>query len=166
MIKKILLAAFIALPMCAFAQKFGVVSADQIMQSMPEAAEMNKVLESDSKKYETEFKNLTDELEKKYAEYQKLKDDASQPQSIKERREAELQDLNTKIQEFRNNAMQQLQKKQNELLQPIQEKVLNAIKAVGQKEGFTMIFQQEIPVYVGAGAEDITPKVKAQLGIK
>ena len=38
MIKKILLAAIIALPTCAFAQKFGVVDADAIMQSMPETA--------------------------------------------------------------------------------------------------------------------------------
>ncbi|MBO4379712.1 MAG: OmpH family outer membrane protein [Muribaculaceae bacterium] len=166
MIKKILLAAIIALPTCAFAQKFGVVDADAIMQSMPETAELQKVLTSDSQKYEAEFKNLQDEFEKKYAEYNKLKEDASQPQSIKERREAELQDLSNKIQEFRNNAMQQLQKKQTEMMQPIQQKVLTAIKSVGQKKGLTFILQNEIPVYVGTDVEDVTPAVKAELGIK
>ncbi|MBR4721933.1 MAG: OmpH family outer membrane protein [Muribaculaceae bacterium] len=166
MIKKILLAAIIALPTCAFAQKFGVVDADAIMQSMPETAELQKVLTSDSQKYEAEFKNLQDEFEKKYAEYNKLKEDASQPQSIKERREAELQDLSNKIQEFRNNAMQQLQKKQTEMMQPIQQKVLTAIKSVGQKQGLTFILQNEIPVYVGSDVVDVTPAVKAELGIK
>ena len=127
---------------------------------------MQKVLTSDSQKYEAEFKNLQDEFEKKYAEYNKLKEDASQPQSIKERREAELQDLSNKIQEFRNNAMQQLQKKQTEMMQPIQQKVLTAIKSVGQKQGLTFILQNEIPVYVGSDVVDVTPAVKAELGIK
>ena len=166
MIKKFLLAAIIALPMCAFAQKFGVVSADAIMQSMPEITEIQKKLADASQKYEAEFKNLTDEMQKKYEEYQKLEKDATQPEGIKERRLSELQDLNKKIEDFRANASQQLQKQQADLMQPVQERVLKAIQVVGQKNGFTFILQNEIPVYIGTDVTDVTPLVKAELGIK
>ena len=166
MIKKFLLAAIIALPMCAFAQKFGVVSADAIMQSMPEIAEIQKKLADASQKYEAEFKNLTDEMQKKYEEYQKLEKDATQPEGIKERRLSELQDLNKKIEDFRANASQQLQKQQADLMQPVQERVLKAIQVVGQKNGFTFILQNEIPVYIGTDVTDVTPLVKTELGIK
>jgi len=166
MIKKFLLAAIIALPMCAFAQKFGVVSADAIMQSMPEIAEIQKKLADASQKYEAEFKNLTDEMQKKYEEYQKLEKDATQPEGIKERRLSELQDLNKKIEDFRANASQQLQKQQADLMQPVQDRVLKAIQVVGQKNGFTFILQNEIPVYIGTDVTDVTPLVKTELGIK
>ena len=52
------------------------------------------------------------------------------------------------------------------MMQPIQQKVLTAIKSVGQKQGLTFILQNEIPVYVGSDVVDVTPAVKAELGIK
>lgn len=166
MIKRILLAAIIALPVCAFAQKFGVVNADAILQNMPEIPEIQKKLTDASQKFEAEFKNLQDEMQKKYEEFQKLDKDATQPQAIKERRMTELQDLDKKIQEFRANATQQLQKQQADLMQPVQERVLKAIQAVGQKNGYTFILQNEIPVFVGSDVTDVTPLVKAELGVK
>ena len=46
MIKKILLAIMIALPMCAMAQtKIGVINADNVFQAMPEATEIKTQLQ-------------------------------------------------------------------------------------------------------------------------
>lgn len=52
MIKKILLALVIAFPTMAFAQKFGVITTDQLIQSLPEMKEVQTTLEASSKKYE------------------------------------------------------------------------------------------------------------------
>ena len=168
MIKKFLLAALVAFPMCIAAQtlKFGTVNSQEIFNLMPEQATAESTLQSVSEKYQTEFTNLQQEFEKKYKEFQEL--DPSTPQSIKDRRAQELQENNQKIQNFQQMASQDLQKQQETLLAPITEKIQQAIQAVGAEGGYTFIYDLSIPcvVYTGTGAEDVTPQVKAKLGIK
>ena len=55
MFKKIILVLALILPMSVFAQKFGVVDIDAIMQAMPETAAAQEQLNEASKKYENEF---------------------------------------------------------------------------------------------------------------
>ena len=53
MIKKILLAIMIALPMCAMAQtKIGVINADAVFQAMPESTQAQEQLQNVRKQYE------------------------------------------------------------------------------------------------------------------
>lgn len=165
MIKKIAIAlAAVAIALPAAAQKFGVVDANSIFTAMPETTAANNQLNEASKKYEDEFKKLQDEFNKQFGEYQQLAADT--PAAIKERREKELQELDQKMQQFRQTAQQDLQKQQQTLLAPIETKIHEAIKAVGQEGGYTFIFQHELPVYVGADVKDITADVKAKLGVK
>ena len=51
---------------------------------------------------------------------------------------------------------------------PIQEKVMSAIKSVGDENGFSYIFDLASPsiVYTGKDAIDITPLVKQKLNLK
>ena len=49
---------------------------------------------------------------------------------------------------------------------PIQQKVMTAIQSVGAEGEYTMIFENNVPIYVGSSVEDITPKVKEKLGLK
>jgi len=60
-----------------------------------------------------------------------------------------------------------LQKKQNELLQPIIDKAKSAIEKVAKANGYSMILdsRQGILLYAAA-TEDILPLVKKELGIK
>ena len=90
------------------------------------------------------------------------------PDAIKERHQQELQEDYTKIQNFQQTASQDIQKQQETLLAPISQKLQNAIQAVGAEGGFTFIYDLSIPaiVYTGTGAEDVSAKVKAKLGIK
>lgn len=164
MIKKLLLAIAMVLPSMAFAQKFAVVNAQPIIEAMPDMTEARTALEAASKKYEDEFKNLQDEFNKKYTEFQGMNDDT--PQTIKERRMSELQELDQKMNQFRSTATQDLQRQQEQLMAPIQQKVMTAIQSVGAEGEYTMIFENNVPIYVGTTVEDITPKVKAKLGLK
>lgn len=151
--------------MCLSAQtvKLGIVNTNTIFEAMPERAAAQTQLETASKTFEEEFKKLTDEMNKKYADFQAL--DASTPESIKERRMQELQELDSRIQQFRAQAQQDLERQQNQLMAPIQEKIQNAIKAVGSENGFTMIFQDIIPSYTGSDVVDVTTMVKTKLGL-
>ena len=154
----------IALPMSVFAQKFGVVNTNQLMESLPEIKTINEQMEAATKKYEDEFAKLQEEFNKKYQEFQALEE--STPQTIKERRMQEMQELDSKIQKFRETAMQDLQRQQQQLMAPVQENVVKAIQSVGAEGGFTFIFENMMPVYVGTDVTDVTPLVKTRLGIK
>ena len=57
-------------------------------------------------------------------------------------------------------------KKQQELLAPVHEKMAKAIKAVGERENYTYIFDSAAMVHIGADAIDATPAVKKELGMK
>lgn len=164
MIKKLLIAIFIALPMSAFAQKFAVINTQQLMESMPEIKNVNEQMEAASKKYEDEFSKLQEEFQKKYEEFQAL--DANTPQTIKDRRMQEMQELDAKVQQFRQTATQDLQRQQQQLMAPIQEKVIKAIQAVGAEGNYTFVFENMMPLYTGTDVTDITDTVKGRLGIK
>ncbi|MBQ0114652.1 MAG: OmpH family outer membrane protein [Bacteroidales bacterium] len=167
MFKKLLLAVLVAAPLCMNAQKFGVINTLEIFNVMPEKATAESTLKTAAEKYETELKNLQNAFQKKAQEYETSdKDDT--PQAIKDRHMQELQEEYQKIQNFNQTASQDLQKQQDQLLAPIQTKLQNAIQAVGAEGGYTFIYDLSTPsiIYHGTGAEDLTAKVKAKLGIK
>ncbi len=166
MIKKLLLAILIALPCSALAQKFGVIDVQSIIMVMPEYTAAQTQFTEASKKYEEEFSKLNEEMNKKVTEFQTLSQDATTPESIKQRRMEEMQELDNKIQQFRNTATQDLQRQQEQLMAPIEQKIAEAVKAVGQEGNYTFIFQQGAALYTGVSVEDITPAVKTKLGIK
>lgn len=166
MIKKLLLAILIAFPCSALAQKFGVVDVQLIFQAMPETTAAQTQLTEASKKYEDEFAKLNEEMNKKVTEFQTLSQDTTTPESIKQRRMEEMQELDNKIQQFRNTASQDLQRQQEQLMAPIEQKIAEAVKAVGQEGNYTFIFQNGAALYNGVSVEDVTPAVKAKLGVK
>ncbi len=154
----------IALPMSVFAQKFAVINTAQLMESMPEIKTVNEQMEAATKKYEDEFAKLQEEFQKKYEEFQGL--DEKTPQTIKDRRMQEMQELDNKIQQFRQTASQDLQRQQQQLMAPIQESVMKAIQNVGAEGNYTFVFENMVPVYVGTDVTDITNTVKTRLGVK
>lgn len=167
MLKKILLAAALVVPMGLAAQnKIGHVNTQEVFTLMPEVKAAQTTLQEVSKKYDTEYKALGDEFQKKLTEYQALAADT--PESIKQRREQELAELQNKIQNFEQVAAQDMQRQQQTLMAPIQEKIQTAIKAVGDENGFTYIFDLTSPsiVHTGKDAIDVTPLVKQKLNLK
>ena len=88
---------------------------------------------------------------------------------IRQSKEKEIVDLETRINEFRANAEVALQSKYLELVEPLIAKVQAAIDQVGQEKGFTYILdkssQSGTIVFIGDNAIDITADVKAKLGL-
>lgn len=170
MIKKILLAVLLAAPMCLSAQtlKFGTVNTQEVFNLMPDKATAENTLKETAAKYDAEGKKLQEAFAQLQADYEKLEADATTPKAIKDRRMQELQETYQKIQNFQQTASQELQRTQETLLAPIMDKLQNAIKAVGAEGGYTFIYDMSMGVvlYAGNGAEDVTPQVKAKLGIK
>ena len=166
MLKKILLAVAVALPMFASAQtaKMGIVDTNAVFQAMPETAAAQTKLQEIQKKYQEEFTRLEDEYKRMVDELQKMKED--ELPAIRERKTREISDYQQKIQTFMQSADQDIAQQQQQLMAPVQEKVVKAIQAIGAEGNYTFVFENMVPVYVGTDVTDITPTVKTRLGIK
>ena len=168
MFKKLVIVLVCALPLSMSAQsfKFGTVNSQEIFNMMPEKAAAEKTLQDVNKKYEDEFMKIQEEFTKKYKEFQAMGDTV--PETIKMRRAQEVQDSQNRIESFREMATADIQKQQEKLLAPISQKLQEAIRSVGAENKFTFIFDLAYPgvLYNGAPSEDVTPLVKAKLGLK
>lgn len=150
----------------AQALKVAHVNTSEILNDMPERAKAEKDLE----KY---YNELQEQLRVMYAEYQnKLSDYQTNVETmsnlVKQSKEKELVDLESRITAFQANAENDFDAKRAELLQPLLEKIQNAINAVGKEKGYTYVLDLATgaAVYVGTDAVDITKDVKARLGKK
>ena len=88
---------------------------------------------------------------------------------VKKTRMEEIQQYQDRLKQFSENAQQEIQKKQAELMQPISEKIKKAISDVGKENGFIYIFEMAAGtsiLYNSAVSIDVTPLVKGKLGIK
>lgn len=164
--KKFVVLLLILLPLGVVAQeaKIAIVNTVEIFNAMPEVSDVENQLAALNEQYEKEFKVMQDEYNKKFAEYVEQRD--SLTDNIRLRREQEIQDLETRIQNFVPVAQQEMQKRQGELYTPIQEKLQNAIKSVGDEKGYTYILNPQVLLYTGNSAIDATSFVKAKLGLK
>lgn len=168
MFKKLLLVAALLIPMLASAQtlKIGLVDTNDIISKMPDTTAAQKQIEETSKKYDDEYAKLGEEMKRMYDELQKMGE--NELPAIRERKTREFTDYQQKIQQFEQNAMQDLQKLQSELMAPIMQKVRAAIEAVGKEGGYSLIQDKspQLTIYYAAPVADITPEVKAKLGLK
>ena len=166
--KKLIIFLLMILPLGVSAQeaKVAIVNSQEIMMAMPEIAAMQETMKQMNDKYAGEMKTMEDEFQKKYTDYIAQQD--SMTENIKLRRTQELEDIRQRVENFTQVAQQDMNKKQQELLAPIQDKLRNAIKAVGDEKGYAYIIDNNpgIVLYTGNAAIDATPLVKAKLGLK
>ena len=69
--KKLILMLMLMAPLATFAQKFGKVNTNTIMQTLPEISKINGELEATAKQYENELKTMQDELQRQAEAYDK-----------------------------------------------------------------------------------------------
>lgn len=163
--KKLIIFLLMMVPLSLFAQetKIAIVNTQEVIQAMPEFADMQKQMADMESKYKNEMQVMQEEYNKKYSDYIAQQD--SLTENIKMRRMQELQDMEQRTQNFIQISQQDFQKKQSELFAPIQEKLKNAIDAVGAEKGYIYILDPQIVLYKGSAAIDATSFVKAKLGI-
>ena len=162
--KKIIIAMLLIAPMALSAQKFGHINTQELFAQMPEVNQVKLKMDTIQSQYESQIASMTEEIQKKYQDYQAQ--EATMTDAIKQVRQQELQEMQQRLQQFYQIAEQDIQTQQQNLLAPVHEKMAKAIKAVGERENYTYIFDSAAMVHVGADAIDATPAVKKELGIK
>jgi len=147
--------------------KFGHINSDELIQAMPEFDSATVKLEKFRKELVNALELMTVELNNKNDAY--TKEAKNLTDIVKQTKEQELIDLNKRIQEFQQNAQEQLQNKQVELFQPIYTKVDKAIKDVGKENGFLYVFdvaKGALLYFDETKSTNILALAKTKLGIK
>lgn len=162
--KKLIVMLMLCAPMSLFAQKFGHLDSQALLQSLPEAIKVQSELEAQGKIYENELKAMQDELQRKAEDYDKNKSTMNATKQAET--EKNLQDMYAKIQQTMQDNQQAFNKLQQEKLGPVIDKVNKAIEAVAKAGNYVYIMEQKAgqPIYVNTAiSEDVTAKVKAQI---
>ena len=162
--KKLVLMLLMFAPLATFAQqKFGHINAQEVMSQMPEFIKARGEMEAKAKQYENDLKAMQDELQRKSQEYDKNK--STMNATKQQETETELNNLYQKYQQALQDNQQSLAKEQQDKMQPITTKLVNAIKAVGQAGGYVYIMDVSsgIPYISDTLSKDVTAEVKAQL---
>ena len=71
--KNLVLMLMLCAPMTMFAQKFGHLDSQALLQSLPEATAVQSKLEAKGKEYEKQLTDMQSELQRKAEEYDKTK---------------------------------------------------------------------------------------------
>ena len=162
--KKLVLMLLMFAPLATFAQqKFGHINAQEVMSQMPEFIKARGEMEAKAKQYENDLKAMQDELQRKSQEYDKNK--STMNATKQQETETELNNLYQKYQQALQDNQQSLAKEQQDKMQPITTKLVNAIKAVGQAGGYVYIMDTSagIPYISSTLSKDVTADAKAQL---
>ena len=164
----VLLFIFTAISINAQTYKFGHIDYQNLIKTLPETSLAQKELEAESKSVQEMLETMQVEGNNKVndiVENDKLPKGNPKKWSsiVRNQKEKEVQEMSQKIQQFQVTAQRDLQKKEMELLQPIQEKVNAAIKTVAKENKFTYIFHLSTLLYHSDDSIDITSMVKAKL---
>lgn len=146
------------------AQKIGHIDFPALIQLMPGQDSINMAYETYAKGLENQMTTMQAELENKQMDYEA--NSPTMSNIIKQTKERELQDLYNRLLEFQQQAQQDLQNYEAELLNPLIEKARNAVNAVAAEQGINYVLNtaQGMVLYSETG-EDIMPLVKAKLGM-
>ena len=148
------------------AQKIARINVQEIVMAMPEFDEAQKNLEAFGKDLNEQMEQIQVEFNNKLADFQK--NQATMAASVKQMRQQELEQLQQRFSEFQQIAQQDFQKKQAELIEPVQKKAQEAVNKVAKANGYILVFDISIPslAYIDeAQTTDIAPLVKKELGI-
>ena len=162
--KKITFLVLISLiTLSTFSQnKFGYIDSQELLMLMPERKNAESEVQNFAKSLESQLAAMTAEYQESVQDYQS--NEASYTDLIKEDKIAEITGLEQRIQAFQQNAQQSLQKKEQELLEPILSKARSAIEEVAVEGNFTYIFDKSVgSILYAKESENVLSLVKKKL---
>ncbi len=118
--------------------KIGYTDVEYLLVNLPDAKDIEAKLKTEKAQYDKMLTDKTTDFQKKLDDYQK--NAATMSDIIKADTEKSLKALQEQYQEFQTNSQDALQRKQNQLVQPVMVKIQQAIDAVAKENGYTHVF--------------------------
>lgn len=166
---------FVCLTLCAcimpgqvFAQKFGYVNTDFILNKMPEYQEVQGEIETLATKWEEEVLNMQKEIDEMYRAYKA--EEVLLTEEMREERLAAIREKEDTLKEYQNKVfgyegLYYLKKK--ELVKPVQDEVFEAVEKVARQHKLQIVFDKSadlVMIYTDP-IHDYTDFVLDELGL-
>ena len=153
--------------MAMMAQKVAHFDYPKVMQSLAEFQTAQTSLEELGQRYSNELKTLQDEITRKTESYRQQAD--SLPENMRARKEQELNDMYQRYQQASQDNEAAFQKARAEKMQPLVEKIVNAVNAIAKEDGYTYVIDlssaQPSGIFINTSVStDITDKVMNRVG--
>jgi outer membrane protein len=149
--------------------KLGYTNVEYVLQNLPDAKDIQSKLATEKAQYDKLLNDKLAEGQKMVEDYQK--NGANMSAIIRADKEKSIANKQNEIQELQSNIEQTLGKKQQELLEPVMNKIQAAIDAVAKENGYTYVLNSDAgygttPVLLVAPESDnITSLVFKKLGV-
>ena len=151
----------------ASAQKFALVDMEYILKQIPSYQQANQQMESLSKQWQSQIEAKANEAKKLYEDYQKSANTLSATQKTSKEeaivaKEKEAAELRKKY--FGPEG--EMAKKQQALINPIQDKIYEAVKQIAQQNGYDAVVDRSSAqsIIFASPRIDISNEVLSKLG--
>jgi len=149
----------------AYSQKIAHLDFDSLISMMPETKKATEAAQEYLKGLEKELMKMQNEFQSKYQDYKEKSNQMTE--LIRVNKEAELQQLQTRIQEFQSSAEMDYKRKNAELTAPIIKRAKKAIDMVAKEGGYKYVLdtsKERTSVLYSESSDDILMAVKRKLG--
>ncbi|MGO4772145.1 OmpH family outer membrane protein [Flavobacterium sp. W22_SRS_FK3] len=136
------------------------VDVSEIMSKMPAMLDAQTQLQKLSGTYDAEYKKMIDEYQTKIKKYET--EAATATEAVNNERSKEVQDMQKRIGDYRDNAQKELQQKETDIVKPLMEKVRASIQKIGKAKGYQYVLDGSTLLL--ADGPNITADVKKDLG--
>ena len=136
------------------------VDVSEIMSKMPAMLDAQNQLQKLSGTYDAEYKKMIEEYQTKIKKYEVESTTATE--AVNTERSKEVQDMQKRIGDYRDNAQKELQQKETDIVKPLMEKVKASIQKVGKAKGFQYILDGSTLLL--SDGPNLTADVKKDLG--
>lgn len=144
--------------------KVAHINTAELVEMMPAMKSAQSQLESLQKRYDTEIRGMAQELDDKIKRYGAEAD--LQTDAENKKRAEEVQTMQNNIAEYRQQAIQDLQKKEGDILSPIIEQAKVAIQKVARAKGYQYVYDATPGGgLLVADGYNLLADVKSELGI-
>lgn len=163
-----LLAIVFGTAFASHSQKYGYIDSDYILESMPEYNDAKEELDKYAERWQKEIEELYKQIKKRKEEFMRV--EAILPKEEREKRKEEIEKMESEaleMQQLRFGVNGDLFAKRKELIEPIQDKVFEAMKKVASNRNFSFVFDKanQSNLIFADPKFDISKLVLRELGI-
>jgi outer membrane protein len=147
--------------------RFGYLSYEAAIQSMPEYAGVQQQMKTLQEQYQAETLRVEDEFNRKYEDF--LDGQRDFPRTILQKRQTELQELMEKNIQFKEQSRQELADAEREAMAPLRIRLIELLSTIGREKGYAFIYDTDtkaLPFVNISFGEDINELVKKVLNEK
>ncbi|MCC8018173.1 MAG: OmpH family outer membrane protein [Rikenellaceae bacterium] len=149
-----------------YAQKFGYIDLNELIEAMPEMNDVRTKFEAFQNDLNDQYETMTVEFNNKWNDYSTNIETMSE--AIRQIREEELSNIRDRITQFEQNAQGLMYQERSNLMAPVIEKAQEAVQKVCKANQFTAVFElsaQPLAYYDENTMVNVLPLVQQELGI-